>query len=253
MRPATRARAAAATAPAGSAPRRPGAVLAPSPAGALATALAVAGALGAGGCAAVAPDGEAGGPGVPAGGEATALVPPGYGTLHQDDITPALRAGDLQVKVTPLAESVIRLTAPDTYRRLHGLAESHRDALARQTGRENARLFLVSFFSLAPDVPYEPEALEISSRGVRHRPLAIRPVTPGWGSQRLDQREALLAVYAFSPEVDLEADLSVEYQGVRTDAWRRILTDLQAERQRVRARAGIGAASQSRSYFRILR
>ena len=185
-----------------------------------------------GGCA-TAPD-RAGG----AEADAGSLVPPGYGTLLQDDVTLALRAGDLQVKVTPLAESVIRLLAPDTYRRLHGLAESHGDALARQAGEPAPTLFLVSFFSLAPGVRYEPEAVEVVSRGLRHRPLAIGAVTPGWGTQRLGQRETHAAVYAFGAGVDLESGLTVEYRGVRNAAWSRILTDLQAERERVRARAG---------------
>lgn len=175
----------------------------------------------------------------PATGKGDRLVPPGYGTLRQDDVSLSFRSGELQVKVTPLAESVIRLTAPDTYRRLHGIAEGHREALSRQTGLAAPVLFLVSFFSLAPDVSYEAEGLAIVSRGVRHRALAIRPVTPGWGAQRLDQRETRLAVYAFDEGVELETAMTVEYRGVRNDAWARILTDLQAERERVRARAGI--------------
>lgn len=199
-------------------------------------------ALATSGCAAAgsAPGGSGGpGGGAPPAAEAGLLVPPGYGTLHQDDVSLSFRSGELQVKITPLAESVVRLTAPDTYRRLHGIAESHREPLVRRTGRPAPVLFLVSFFSLMPDVPYEPEALAIVSRGVRHRALAIRPVTPGWGTQRLDQRETRLAVYAFSEDVDLETELVVVYRGVRNDAWARILADLQAERERVRARVGI--------------
>ena len=49
------------------------------------------------------------------------LVPAGYGTLIQDHFTLTLESGPLRVKVTPLAESVIRLAAPDTYERLAGL------------------------------------------------------------------------------------------------------------------------------------
>lgn len=170
--------------------------------------------------------------------DASSLVPAGYGTLHQEDVSLELRAGELRVMVTPLAEAVIRLTAPDTYRRLHGIAGRHRDALVRLTGRDAPTLFLVSFFSMSPNVPYEPEEMEIVSRGLRHPPLAIRPVTPGWGAQRLAQREAQLAVYAFDAIIDLDADLAVEYAGMRNEEWRRILVDLQAERERVRARAG---------------
>lgn len=169
--------------------------------------------------------------------DTSSLVPPGYGTLHQDDVSLELRAGELRVMVTPLAEAVIRLTAPDTYRRLHGIAAGHRDALVRQTGRDAPTLFLVSFFSMSPDVPYEPGEIEIVSRQLRHPPLAIRPVTPGWGAQRLAQREAQLAVYAFDATIDLDADLAVEYAGMRNEGWRRVLVDLQSERERVRARA----------------
>ena len=39
------------------------------------------------------------------------LVPAGYGTLAQDEFTLTLQSGPLQAKVTPLAESVIRLAA----------------------------------------------------------------------------------------------------------------------------------------------
>lgn len=196
-------------------------------------------ALAASGCAGAGAGSTSGGEAPLTMDEGDPLVPPGYGTLRQDDVSLSLRSGEVQVKVTPLAESVIRLTAPDTYRRLHGIAEGHREALVRQTGRPAPALFLVSFFSLAPDVPYEPEALAIVSGGIRHRPLAIRSVTPGWGTQRLDQRETRLAVYAFSEGIELKTEITVEYQGVRDESWSRILTDLQAEREKVRARAGI--------------
>lgn len=51
-----------------------------------------------------------------------ALVPAGFGTLKQDQFTVSLRSGPLLLKVTPLDESVIRLSAPDTYQKLHSLA-----------------------------------------------------------------------------------------------------------------------------------
>jgi hypothetical protein len=53
---------------------------------------------------------------------AATLVPPGYGTLAQAEFTLELVSGALQIQVTPLAESVIRLAAPDTYQRLTGLS-----------------------------------------------------------------------------------------------------------------------------------
>ena len=59
------------------------------------------------------------------------LVPPGYGTLLQDQISLRLQSGSLLIKVTPLDEGIIRLTAPDTYERLKGLAQVHGPRAAR--------------------------------------------------------------------------------------------------------------------------
>ena len=44
---------------------------------------------------------------------AVELVPPGYGTLTQAQFTLELASGTLQIQVTPLAESVIRLLLAD--------------------------------------------------------------------------------------------------------------------------------------------
>src|SRR5690606_1607861 len=104
-----------------------------------------------------------------------ALGPPGHGTLHQDDFTVTLRADALLIKVTPLDESVIRLAAPDTYNRLHALAESRRAEAANATGTDSPQLFLVSFFSYQPDVPFQPEDLQLVHQG---RLLQARTILP---------------------------------------------------------------------------
>ncbi len=165
------------------------------------------------------------------------LVPAGYGTLIQDHFTLTLESGPLRVKVTPLAESVIRLAAPDTYERLAGLARSSREALRSETGSAPS-LFLVSLFSRDPTVRYEPQSLHILNRGLRYRPLAIHAITPGWGGQRLRQEETQIAVYAFDAGIDLEIALTVEYEGARNTSWEGILTRLELERVRVRGRTG---------------
>jgi hypothetical protein len=166
------------------------------------------------------------------------LVPAGFGTLLQDEVTLSLRSEDLLIKATPLAEEVTRLTAPDTYARLSGLAGAHREALELQTRATDPVLFLVSIFSYQPNVTYQPEDINIVSQGIRERPLAIQAITPGWGQQRLDQQETQMAVYAFSPAVNLDLDLEIEYGDARNAGWQRILTVLEAERAKVRARAG---------------
>jgi hypothetical protein len=166
-------------------------------------------------------------------------VAPGYGTLFQDAISPRLEGGNLQIKVTPLEEWVIRLTAPDTYARLNGLAETYGVRAARDAMAGSPSLFLVSLFSYEPNVTYEPEELLLVNRGLRFRPLGIAPITPSWGTQRLAQQETRMAIYAFGDGMDLTTDLVVEYRTLRNDSWRgRILPVLEAERAKVRARGG---------------
>lgn len=171
----------------------------------------------------------------------SALVPPGFGTLLQDQISLQLQSGDLQIKVTPLEEGIIRLTAPDTYERLRGLAQIHGPRAARTTIAAQSSLFLVSLFSYQPDVTYEPEDLQLVNRGLRLRPQGIAPITPSWGTQRLAQQETRLAVYAFDGGIEWEADLTAEYQNLRNEEWQdRILPLLESERAKARSRAGGG-------------
>ncbi|MEX2467462.1 MAG: hypothetical protein WD995_11165 [Gemmatimonadota bacterium] len=179
------------------------------------------------------------------------MPPPGYGTLSQREVSLSLRSGDLQLMVTPLAESVLVATAPDTYRRLSALAAPHR------VGAEEASLFLVSFFSDQPDVRFVPEEVQFISRGLRVRARSIEPLTPGWGVRRVDQRATEMAVYVFDRAVDLESDVVLQYGFERSNEWSIILPRVQAERARARARAGVPDgvedAQSSRSYFEIFR
>ena len=155
----------------------------------------------------------------------------------QAQFTLELVSGALQIQVTPLAESVIRLAAPDTYQRLTGLSASARESL-RSRAREDSPLFLVSMFSRDPTITYEPENVHIVNGGLRYRPSAIVGITPGWGGQRLRQEETQLAVYAFDPGIELEISVTVEYENARDTSWPTILNRLEAERARVRARIG---------------
>ncbi len=174
-------------------------------------------------------------------GTPSLLVPPGFGTLTQDQITLRIQRGNLLIKVTPLEEWVIRLTAPDTYARLQGMVRTHGERAGAGAVSPPANLFLVSFFSYVPDVTYEPEDVLLVNRGLRYRPRGIAPVTPSWGTQRLGQQETQLAVYAYDGGMDLETDLVVEYQELRNEIWRdQIVPLIRAELARARARAGGG-------------
>lgn len=169
--------------------------------------------------------------------DANLIVPPGHGSLRQEEITLSPRSGGVLLKVTPLEEWIIRLTAPDTWRRLHELAEASRPELRRRSGLESPSLFLVSFFSLEP-APFDPEDVTLRHRGRTLRPRAIRPLSSGWGSQRLDQRETELAVYAFEGGIDYSMDVVAQYGEARDGSWDAIYRELRAELSRARSRAG---------------
>ena len=166
---------------------------------------------------------------------ADSLPPPGFGTLRQEEISMTLQNQDLQIMVTPLAESVILVTAPDTYERLRRIADRNRGDLPT-----SSVLFLVSFYTQQAEVRFVPEEVQILSRGLRVRPRAIEPVTPTWGQRRVRQRATEMAVYAFPPDVDLTSELTLAYGLEQGGNWPGVLARVQAERARARARAGIG-------------
>lgn len=167
--------------------------------------------------------------------ESAPLPPPGYGTLAQVEVSMSMRSDDLEIMVTPLEDAVTLVTAPDTHQRLSRTAAAHRPQAPAGT-----LLFLVSFYSENPDTRFVPEEVQIISRGLRFRPAAILPVTPTWGQRRIGQRETEMAVYAFPPEVDLDAELALAYGLDQSASWTAVLTRIRAERARARARAGIG-------------
>jgi hypothetical protein len=65
------------------------------------------------------------------------------------------------------------------------------------------------------------------------------PVTPGFGQQRLRQREVQQALYAFDPRVNVNQPLTVQYETSRNSEWPLILSRIERERVLVRSRAGI--------------
>jgi hypothetical protein len=54
------------------------------------------------------------------------------------------------------------------------------------------------------------------------------------------QREQVMAVYRFPGRIDLESDMVLAYGLQESARWSSILSRIQAERGRVRARAGTG-------------
>ncbi len=170
--------------------------------------------------------------GLPAG---SPELPSGQGTLRQEDVSLTLVSGDLQLMVTPLHRSLTRVTAPDTEQRLEALVATY----GGPGGSTGEGLFLVSFFSDRPDVRFDPEEVQLIAQGFRLRPTSITPLTPSWGERRVGQREQVMAVYRYAGNIDLESDLVLVYGLEQTAQWSSILSRVQVERARVRARGGI--------------
>lgn len=174
---------------------------------------------------------------------ARSLVPVGYGTLSQDDITVPLRSGGLQIKWVPLSEWVLRLTAPDTYGRLNGYKVSRSDEILELTARDGGRdwplVAFVTFFSQEVEESYEPNDLQISNQGRLYRPFAIIPVTPSFGRDRLDQQETQIGLYLFPAEIDLDLPTVVRYGDASSNRWDRIRSTLDSEHSRANSRAGV--------------
>jgi hypothetical protein len=165
------------------------------------------------------------------------LIPAGYGSLRQDDFSVELTEAGLHVKVTPLAEAVIRLAAPDTYERLNALARSRTEA-AERLSEGAAELFLVSFFTRDANVEYRPDELQLNHRGRTLLPVGIVPLTTGWGRHLLQPQQTQSAIYVFPADFDFSLPLTVRYGLRQSDEWHRdVIQRLDDERTRVLARS----------------
>ena len=170
------------------------------------------------------------------------LPPAGFGTLSQDDITIPVDVpeGNLFIKVTPLTEWVIRMTAPDTYRRLNGYKVSRGEQIRDQARRNGERgwplVLFVSFYTRAVESTYEPYDLQIRAQNVVFRPFDIIAVTPDFNRERLRQQESQVALYLFEGDIDLNLPMEVEYDGRRSGRWSGIRSVLDRELAKVMSR-----------------
>jgi hypothetical protein len=170
------------------------------------------------------------------------LPPAGFGTLSQDDITIPVDVtkGNLFIKVTPLTEWVIRMTAPDTYRRLNGYKVSRGEQIRDQARRNGERgwplVLFVSFYTRAVESTYEPYDLQIRAQNVVFRPFEIIAVTPDFNRERLRQQESQVALYLFEGDIDLNLPMEVEYDGRRSGRWSGIRSVLDRELSKVMSR-----------------
>ena len=168
------------------------------------------------------------------------LIPPGFGTLRQEDISLQLQIQGLIVTAVPLEESVIRTLSPDSYAALKANRERMSralDTVRTRLGLPSVQAWFVTFTNAeSGEARYDADDVSIRSAGRDYRPLRILPLKPGFGDGRLAQRVRQSAVYAFDPAVDLAQPLMLTAGAVSSSAWGDITQRIERERALVWSR-----------------
>lgn len=157
------------------------------------------------------------------------------GSLRQDQISVRVSAGPLSIEVTPLDDWTLDAAAPDTKARLARIRDARRNDALRRSAASSPALFLVSFSTIRDGMQFQPEDLHVIANGLRERPLAILPVTPGWGSHRLRQQSNAMALYVYEA-IDLKREFAVAYQQFEDASWAAKIPLIEAERARLQGR-----------------
>jgi hypothetical protein len=163
------------------------------------------------------------------------LIPPGFGTLRQDQVAIRVQSLGLTVSAIPLEESVIRTLAPDSYRTLHSIRESKKsalEALRARSGLAGVQAWYITYFNVQQgDARFDAFDFLVHSVGQDFRPLDALPITPAFGEGRVAQRGQQSAVYAFDAQIDLNQPLTVTALGQQTTVWGDVMLPL-IERER---------------------
>ena len=167
-------------------------------------------------------------------------VPPGYGSLTQDDLALHLRNDELEIRFVPLDRRLAPLLASDAYQSLRSLLETHRrgiDSVAARAGVSQPGLALVSFFGLRSDVHFDSQTLTLLIRNRVVRPLGLIPLNGKFTSGQLGIREQASAIYLFDQEIPVNDSFTLSYGALTSPDWETKQPTLNRERARVAARA----------------
>jgi hypothetical protein len=172
---------------------------------------------------------------------ASTLVPPGFGTLKQEDVAIVLQSNNVRVTAIPLDEAIIRVIAPDSYRSLRATLENKRQQIAQlasMRGIRDPRVWYVTFTGLAPDARFIPTDITVTSGGRDYRPFDIIALTNGFGEQRLQPNSVQRGLLLFDEALDVSQPIVVATGAERNSDWETTLRRIDAERASIRARAG---------------
>ncbi len=170
------------------------------------------------------------------------IIPPGYGSLHQDDISITLQPTGVRVTAIPLDETIIRVLSPDSYRALRAIADSRRAQIAQRTALRGGtvrdpRVWYVTYTGLVADARFVPTDITVTSGGRDFRPFDVIGLTPGFAEQILQPRVIQRGLLLFDDLLDMSQPVIVAIGTERNADWEGILQKIDAERASVRSRA----------------
>jgi hypothetical protein len=166
------------------------------------------------------------------------LPPAGFGTLNQDDIALTLRQEDLEIRIVPLDERVLRLLAPDAYASLHGILQTRSlqlDSIGRRNGVAVPGILFVTFFARRSGARFDPQNLNVVIRNQLYRPIGIVPYSSNFNSQQLETRQQASGLFLFEETLPVFEPFTVSYGATSSD-WEGKLVRIQRERARVMGR-----------------
>ena len=172
--------------------------------------------------------------------DTSASIPPGLGSLKQEDISISLATNALRVRALPLDEDFIRTLAPDSYRSMLNLRESKRiqiDAIARRTGTATVDLWYVNFYNQQPgEAPISPRDITLTNSGRDFKPIDIIAITQGIGELRVKQGQTESAILVFDASINPNQPVTLR-MGTQTGGnWDSVLQRVESERAKIRAR-----------------
>lgn len=170
------------------------------------------------------------------------MIPPGLGSLRQEDLSLSVTALGLTVRMMPLDEDFIRTLAPDSYRSMVGQRESKRaaiDSIARRTGLSSLTLWYVSFFNEQQgDAQFSPRDVALTNQGREFRPIDVIGLTPGFGDHRVRQRQIAAGILVFDGALNANQSLTLTIGTKSGGDWQAVLQRVEQERAKIRSRGG---------------
>src|SRR6185369_16048251 len=142
------------------------------------------------------------------------LPPPGYGTLSQDDISIRFNAGDIDIRIVPLDQRVMRLLGPDVYASLNKLTIDRKasiDSVAALGGASDPGLMLLSLFGRRDGVRFEPLNVFLIIRNQTYQPIGMVPFTSTITSRQLDTRQQATAIMVYDAPIPVYEGFGVAY------------------------------------------